>query len=50
MTIQLLVLLALGLLQGTPSAGPSITCGPIEGVAQVLGTPIDRLGTSAQAR
>jgi hypothetical protein len=39
MTIQLLVLLGLWLLQGTPPAGPTMTCGPIDGVDQVLGAP-----------
>jgi hypothetical protein len=39
MKIQLLALLALGLLQGIPSTGRDITCGPIGGVEQVLGTP-----------
>jgi hypothetical protein len=39
MTIQLLALLALGLLQGAPPAERTITCGPIDGVGKVLGTP-----------
>ena len=39
MKIQLLALLALGVLQGAPPADRTITCGPIDGVEQVLGTP-----------
>jgi hypothetical protein len=39
MKIQLLALLASGLLQGTAPPGRSITCNRIDGVEQVLGAP-----------